>query len=122
MRASLLGALLPQLSSNQARVRKKTLMYCCNNDQLGKKLRVKCNDDDTIRHLKKLDTGEGDHGVPNSGSKFVNMIPLLMIMNANSGSHRYSAPAPDNAESQHTASLQQVIVAILGLAAVLCFA
>ncbi|GKA51063.1 hypothetical protein Tco_0744259, partial [Tanacetum coccineum] len=71
--------------------------------------------------------GEGGRGVPHGGSKFVNMIPALMIMDMNDddydyGSHRDSAPAPDNAGSQHTASLRQVIVTILGASAVLCFA
>ncbi|GJT09881.1 hypothetical protein Tco_0856923 [Tanacetum coccineum] len=65
--------------------------------------------------------GGGGHGVPHGGSKVVvSMIPL-MIMNANSDSYRDSAPPPDNARSQHTISLQQVIVTILGAAAVLCF-
>nr|GEW34777.1 hypothetical protein [Tanacetum cinerariifolium] len=66
--------------------------------------------------------GGGDRGVPHGSSKIMAMIPAIMIMSANSGSHSDSAPAPDNAGSQHTASLPQVIVTILSAAAVLCFA
>ncbi|GJX17042.1 hypothetical protein Tco_0217874 [Tanacetum coccineum] len=65
--------------------------------------------------------GGGGRGVPHGASKVVVAMIPLMIMNANSDIHRDSAPAPDNARSQHTASVQQVIVTILGAAAVLCF-
>ncbi|GJV57893.1 hypothetical protein Tco_1458898 [Tanacetum coccineum] len=65
--------------------------------------------------------GGSGHGFPHGGSKVVVAMIPIMIMNANSDSHRDSAPAPDNARSQHTASLQQVIITILGATAILFF-
>ncbi|GJR30857.1 hypothetical protein Tco_1107089 [Tanacetum coccineum] len=90
-------------------------------------LESKPNVDHEVNHDSKAAGADiGGRGVPQGGSKFVNMIPALMIMDMNDddydyGSHRDSAPPPDNARSQHTASVQQVIVTILGAAAVLCF-
>ncbi|GKF07673.1 hypothetical protein Tco_0041897 [Tanacetum coccineum] len=56
--------------------------------------------------------GEGGRGVSHDGSKFV------MAHHH----HRHRALARVNTGSQHTASFQQVVVTILGAAAVLCFA
>ncbi|GJW99639.1 hypothetical protein Tco_0183553 [Tanacetum coccineum] len=60
--------------------------------------------------------GEGGRGVSHDGSKFV------MAHHHRRHRHRHRAPARVNAGSQHTASFQQVVVTILGAAAVLCFA